>query len=183
MRAPDHSLADNCLFKSGHTYQQHVLSCRVALEVLKVYDEEQLVQRSHKRGLLLERLLRKKLDRISNVGDIRGRGLFYSLEFVKDKQLKERFPDRINTAALVWEECMNRGVAVFTTSIGGVSEQASRHRNELGQADNTSLPFQIMLAPPYTISKEEVAFMVDVVAEGVEAGMERAWRLTEAGMR
>lgn len=39
---------------------------------------------------------------------------------------------------------------------------------------------QIMLAPPYTISKEEVAVMVDAVAEGVGAGMKRAMQLTEA---
>jgi len=31
-----------------------------------------------------------------------------------------------------------------------------------------------MLAPPYNISKEEVALMVEAVAEGVEAGMQRA---------
>lgn len=38
-----------------------------------------------------------------------------------------------------------------------------------------------MLAPPYTtISKEEVADMVDTVAEGVEAGMKRAMQLTGA---
>lgn len=105
----------------GHTYQQHVLGCRVGLEVLKVYEEENLVKKSRKRGELLEKLLRGKLDTHPNVGDIRGRGLFYSLEFVKDQGSKEGFPDRIPTAALVWEECMKRNVAVFTTSIGGVS--------------------------------------------------------------
>lgn len=89
--------------------------------MLKVYEEENLVRKSRKRGELLEKLLRKKLDNHPNVGDIRGRGLFYSLEFVKDKDSKERFPDRIPTAGLVWEECMKRNVAVFTTSIGGVS--------------------------------------------------------------
>jgi len=50
----------------------------------------------------------------------RGRGLFWSLEFVKKKESKERFPENVPTAAIVWEECMRRDVAVFTTSIGGV---------------------------------------------------------------
>ena len=94
--------------------------------MLKVYEEEKLVKASRKRGILLEKLLQEKLGDHPNVGDIRGRGLFYSLEFVKDKQSKERFPERVPTAALVWEECMNRGVAVFTTSIGGVSSRRTR---------------------------------------------------------
>lgn len=40
---------------------------------------------------------------------------------MRDKQSKERFPDKVPTAAIVWEECMRLNLAVFTTSIGGVS--------------------------------------------------------------
>jgi adenosylmethionine-8-amino-7-oxononanoate aminotransferase len=56
---------------AGHTYQQHVMGCRVGLEVLKVYEEEDLVMNCRKQGALLERLLREKLGEHTNVGDIR----------------------------------------------------------------------------------------------------------------
>lgn len=55
----------------GHTYQQHALGCRVGLEVLKVYEEERLVEKCRKRGIMLEELLRKRLGEHPNVGDIR----------------------------------------------------------------------------------------------------------------
>lgn len=55
----------------GHTYQQHALGCRVGLEVLKLYEEEQLLKNCQRQGLLLGALLASKLKHHENVGDIR----------------------------------------------------------------------------------------------------------------
>ena len=47
------------------------MGCRVGLEVLKVYDDEKLVKKCRKRGILLEELLRDRLGPHPNIGDIR----------------------------------------------------------------------------------------------------------------
>lgn len=59
------------LHQIGHTYQSHVIGCSAALEILKVFEEENLVQKCHDNGSKLERMLHAQLDDHPNVGDIR----------------------------------------------------------------------------------------------------------------
>jgi adenosylmethionine-8-amino-7-oxononanoate aminotransferase len=56
---------------AGHTFQSHVIGCRVALEILKVFEQDRLVEQCYQRGLLLEKMLHARLDNHPNVGDIR----------------------------------------------------------------------------------------------------------------
>ena len=49
------------------------------------------MQRCADMGRILERELRKQFEGARYVGDIRGRGLFWAVEFVKDKESKESF--------------------------------------------------------------------------------------------
>ncbi|ORY55691.1 pyridoxal phosphate-dependent transferase [Pseudomassariella vexata] len=81
----------------GHTYQAHLLVCAAALEVQKIVggmekDEngETFLDRIRSRGVYLK----NKLDELLGepyVGDVRGRSLFWGIEFVKDKASKTRF--------------------------------------------------------------------------------------------
>lgn len=66
-------------FSHGQTYQGHPLACAAALEVQKIIREEKLVDNVKEMGLLLEGLLKQKLADHPNVGDIRGRGLFWGV--------------------------------------------------------------------------------------------------------
>lgn len=46
-------------------------------------------------GRILERELREQFEGARYVGDIRGRGLFWAVEFVRDKESKESFDPRL----------------------------------------------------------------------------------------
>ncbi|MDG1996759.1 MAG: aspartate aminotransferase family protein, partial [Emcibacteraceae bacterium] len=74
---------------NGHTYMSHAIACAGALAVLKVIEEDQLLGRVRSQGRKLEEMLRKEFENHPNIGDIRGRGLFWGLEIVMDKKTKE----------------------------------------------------------------------------------------------
>src|SRR5262249_38619241 len=69
----------------GHTYMAHPVSCAAALAVQKVIEEERLLDNVLKMGALLESSLRERFAGHRHIGDIRGRGLFFALELVRDR--------------------------------------------------------------------------------------------------
>lgn len=75
----------------GQTYQAYPLACRAALEVQRIFLENSLNACVRKLGSLLGRLLKERLGTHWAVGDIRGRGLFWGIEFVADKRTKRPF--------------------------------------------------------------------------------------------
>lgn len=58
-------------FINIYSYQLHPIGCRATLEVLKVINEDGLVEQCYQRGLFLEKLLKTQLDDHPHVGDIR----------------------------------------------------------------------------------------------------------------
>jgi len=80
---------DNQILWCGLTLSGHPLSCIAALATIEVLKEEKLVERSKNLGekLLVELEMMKNKHRC--VGEVRGVGLFYALELVKDKETRE----------------------------------------------------------------------------------------------
>ena len=75
-------------FQHGHTYIGHPLAAAAANAVLDVLLEDNILEKVSGLGAHLEQSLYTELGKHSHVGDIRGRGLFYGLEIVKDKKTK-----------------------------------------------------------------------------------------------
>lgn len=66
-------------FRHGQTYQGHPVGCAAALAVQKIIQEEKLLESVKERGILLEGRLREYLEDHPNVGNIRGKGLFWGV--------------------------------------------------------------------------------------------------------
>jgi adenosylmethionine-8-amino-7-oxononanoate aminotransferase len=66
-------------FAHGQTYQGHPIACAGAVEVQRIVRDDRLVENVAKMGPLLEHHLREKLADHPNVGNIRGRGLFWGV--------------------------------------------------------------------------------------------------------
>lgn len=90
-------------FSHGQTYQGHPLACRAALEVQRIIQQDDLVANVRKQGALLGRLLKEKLASITAVGDVRGKGLFWGIEFVMNKRTKEPFDPTLGVAMGIHE--------------------------------------------------------------------------------
>jgi adenosylmethionine-8-amino-7-oxononanoate aminotransferase len=78
-------------FSHGQTYQAHPLACRAALEVQRIIRDDDLVSNVRVQGKLLGQLLHDKLSSHPHVGNIRGQGLFWGIEFVQDKATRTPF--------------------------------------------------------------------------------------------
>ncbi|CEJ80148.1 hypothetical protein VHEMI00352 [[Torrubiella] hemipterigena] len=138
-------------FNSGHTYQAHPLACAAALAVQKIIRRDGLVERCAKMGLLLEQKLRAQLAECRSVGDIRGRGLFWAVEFVKDAQTKETFDPSLGYGTRVQQAAFQMGVALYPgwTTVDGV------------RGDH------VLFAPPFTVTEEELDTIVDVAKRAI----------------
>ncbi len=65
------------------------VSCASAMAVLKIIEEEKLLENCNKVGAYMLGRLQGMVEKYEVCGDARGKGLVIGLEFVKDKQTKE----------------------------------------------------------------------------------------------
>lgn len=72
---------------------------------------------------MLERLLHERFDDHPNLGEIRGRGLFWAVELVKVRATKEAYPPSFSLSELIAVRCIQLllGVAGAHTSLAAVS--------------------------------------------------------------
>ncbi|KAI0392126.1 exocyst complex protein exo70 [Xylariaceae sp. FL0594] len=137
------------LFLHGHTYQGHPVACAAALEVQRIIREENLVENVARMGKLLSARLQDLLGSHPNVGDIRGKGLFWGIEFVKDKTSKEPFPSSSNVAF----EISQLGLTLpYSISVYPGS----------GTADGVNGD-HIIISPPYNITEADVELIATTV--------------------
>ncbi|XEV05501.1 hypothetical protein FSHL1_010788 [Fusarium sambucinum] len=66
----------------GPRFQAHPVTCAAALEVQRIIRDEHILTNIQRMGAVLERLLKDNIGQLDSVGDIRGRGLFWAVEFV-----------------------------------------------------------------------------------------------------
>lgn len=140
-------------FVHGHTYQAHPLSCAAALAVQKIIRRDGLVRRCADMGELLGAALRRELASRRSVGDIRGRGLFWAVEFVADRATKETFDPAVGFGPRVQAAALERGVVVYPGT-GTVDGQRGDH---------------VLLAPPYTVTEHQIEVICRVLREAVES--------------
>jgi adenosylmethionine-8-amino-7-oxononanoate aminotransferase len=139
-------------FNHGHTYQAHPTSCAAALAVQKIVLRDGLIARCAAMGKFLESMLRTELQDCWSVGDIRGRGLFWTVEFVKDKETKETFDPSVHFGVRVQQAAFSKGVALYPCR---------------GTVDGTKGD-HLMLAPPFIITEEELRTVCKVLREAIE---------------
>ncbi|KAI3336769.1 aminotransferase, class III [Xylariaceae sp. AK1471] len=90
--------AKRASFTHGHTYQDHPIVCAAALKVQQIIESNNMLENVRAQGRYLEKLLRHKLRSHPHVGDIRGRGLFWGIEFVRDRETKVPFDPALQVA-------------------------------------------------------------------------------------
>ncbi|MEW6674015.1 MAG: 4-aminobutyrate--2-oxoglutarate transaminase [Thermodesulfobacteriota bacterium] len=95
----------------GGTFGGNPVSCRAALAVLEVFEEENLLQKAERLGAKLKSRLESWMQRFEIIGDVRGKGIMLALELVKDRETKEPAVDE--TKALV-KFCYERGLILLS---------------------------------------------------------------------
>ncbi len=76
-------------FWSGLTYSSHPMCCAAGIATLQVFQEDKLLENTKQMEGIMAKGLADLQARHPTVGDVRGIGLFWILELVKDRQTRE----------------------------------------------------------------------------------------------
>jgi adenosylmethionine-8-amino-7-oxononanoate aminotransferase len=139
-------------FVHGFTYSHAPAGAAVAREVLRILDDEDLVEASRVKGDRLKALLVDRLAADEHVGDVRGRGLLVGIELVEDRATRRAFPRAAGLTEAIVRRARDAGVLVYSGT---------------GTA-NGSDGDTILLGPPFVITEPELERIVETVASAVE---------------
>ncbi|MCP3372164.1 aspartate aminotransferase family protein [Bradyrhizobium cajani] len=139
-------------FQHGHTYLAHPLACAAALAVQNVIREDGLLEQVRERGRQLEQRLTERFGNHRHVGDIRGRGLFWAIEFVADRASRTSFDPALKLNQKIKAEAFANGLGCYP---GGGTVDG-------GRGDH------VLLAPPYIASADEIDLIVDKLGTAVD---------------
>jgi adenosylmethionine-8-amino-7-oxononanoate aminotransferase len=144
----------------GFTYNGHPVSVATARAVLQRLIAGQLVEaadldRAGSIAYVLQEEL-QKLWKLESVGDVRGLGLLWAVEFVADKPSQQPYPAEKKFAASVAESALKRGVMIYPMQ-GCVDGRRGDH---------------VMIAPPAVITLDEIRWAVEQVSETIREAEE-----------
>src|SRR5438270_1135556 len=86
-------IAENPGFVEWHTFEGNPLSCTTGIAVLREILERDLCGNARTQGQRLRAGFEALARKHGVIGDIRGKGLFQGIEFVRNLKTKERMPD------------------------------------------------------------------------------------------
>jgi adenosylmethionine-8-amino-7-oxononanoate aminotransferase len=146
-------------FDLGHTWDGAPLPSAVGVAVLDYIVRHKLVDRVRARGPELRNELADALKDSEIVGEVRGRGFLLGVSLVDPRDRRSFLPDELDAASLVDDIAFERGLLVSST-----------HSTPDGLAGD-----EVVLAPAYTSTDDELGEMVDRFLETIEA-VEKAVR-------
>jgi taurine--2-oxoglutarate transaminase len=144
------SFFDENFFSHGHTYEAHPITLAPAIAAIHELQRMDLVNRAKE----LEEYLKEKLNALKPkhpcIGDVRGKGLFWSVDLVKNQTTREPFntkTDKVNGIQSLVEK-----VAAEMMKNGVYLQAWISH---------------FVIAPPLIISKEEIDIGIAALDEAL----------------
>jgi 4-aminobutyrate--pyruvate transaminase len=122
-------------FSHGYTYAGHPVAAAVALEVLRIYDEIDMLGHVKRVGPIMQQALNELIEH-PLVGDVRGVGMISGIEIVADKRTRDPFEASMKVPAMLEKSAHDRGLIL----------RFVRNR--------------IAISPPLIITEDEIREMV-----------------------
>ena len=98
-------------FGHGYTYSGHPVACAVALETLRIYESDHIVEHVQRVGARLQAGLRKYVGH-PLVGDVRGIGLIGAIELAADPKARKPFDAALGVGPYLAKAAQNNGLIV-----------------------------------------------------------------------
>jgi L-2,4-diaminobutyrate transaminase len=130
----------------GWTYSAHPTCAAAANANLDIVDREDLTGNARNVGAYLQKRLRETFGEHPMVGEVRGVGLLAALEFVADRETKQRFDASKKIGPAVSAACLEEGLIARAMPQGDI----------LG------------IAPPLIITRDEVDALVTMAKRAVD---------------
>ncbi len=138
-------------FVHGGTFSHHAVGAAAGLAVLRYLQKNDLVTASAAKGKMLGEKLSAALGELPYVGDVRGIGLLWGVEFVADQATKAPFPPAARFARRVADVAFEKGLIVYPTA---------------GCADGVSGDL-VLIAPPFIITEAQMDEVARFLREAV----------------
>jgi putrescine---pyruvate transaminase len=129
----------------GYTYSGHPAACAVALENIRILEEEDLIRNAETMGHVLLGRLKTLQQRYAIIGNVSGRGLLAAIEFVQDRTACRSFDPSMKIVQRVYESALRKGLITRPISHMGT--------DILG------------LCPPLTITEPQIEDIVDILSD------------------
>ena len=134
-------------FKAGHTLNANAVSCAGAIAVLNYVLKQNLVENSRARGEQALQGLGSLMEKHAIIGDVRGRGLMFGFELVRNQDTKQPFSPQQHVGAMFEQAALKRGLVSYPCS---------------GTVDGT-LGDMILLAPPLVINAAQINDILNII--------------------
>jgi len=132
-------------FEHGFTYSANPLSAAIGSAVMRYLEDHRLIERAASMGKVLGRRLTelKRTHRI--IGDVRGLGMLWGLELVRDRASKEPFAPGLKMARRLYDASIAEGLLIYP----GTGTREGRDGDHA------------IIAPPFTIKSGELDDLID----------------------
>lgn len=137
-------------FLHSHSYTGNTLACRVALEVLRIFEEENVLEENQEKSAYMRELASQMFGDLPYVGEYRQTGMVGAVELVKDKATKESFPSQERIGYQIYQIALEKGLLL--RPLGNI----------------------LYFMPPYVISKEEIKMMIETANEAIGQFFEKS---------
>jgi adenosylmethionine-8-amino-7-oxononanoate aminotransferase len=142
-------------FSHGGTYSHHAVGAAAGLATLAYLQEHHLVESVAEKGHFLADQLKAQLGSSPYIGDIRGIGLMWGIEFVRDRASQQPFDQAFHLSQRITDEAFRLGLVVYPGS-GSVDGHRGDH---------------IMVGPPFCITQDEIIRMVALLKQAIDTSI------------
>lgn len=133
-------------FSPGYTWAGAPLPAAVVSKTMDIIKEEHLLENVTEVGSYMEEQLRDLQTRHPSMGDVRGKGLMWGIEYVKDRKTRESFDQSVKFAATVAKNCLDMGLLI-----------CSCKNLDMGEKGDAS-----WMGPCFEITKTEIDELLDI---------------------
>jgi len=141
---------DNDPLMIGMTYSAHATACAAALEVIKIYETDNLIENASKMGAYVNECVENLKKKHPSIGDFRNTGLLGCIEVVKNRKTKEPMAP-YNAPASAMK----------------VMNQVGAKLKELGMYTFVRWNY-IFIAPPLTVTEEQIDEGMAMISEALK---------------
>jgi taurine--2-oxoglutarate transaminase len=141
---------DDTVLPLGLTYSAHPVGCAAALEVLKIYEDENMITNAREMGEYIDSQMEEMKRKHRSIGDWRNTGLLGCIELVRNRETKEPFaPFNAKPDEMI------------------VMNKVAARIRELGMYTFVRWSF-IFIAPPLCVTKEEIDEGLAIISEALK---------------
>nr|MBP6664816.1 aminotransferase class III-fold pyridoxal phosphate-dependent enzyme [Chitinophagales bacterium] len=133
----------------GLTYSAHAVACAAGVEVLNIYEDENLLENAREMGKYVDEQVAELAKKHPSIGDFRNTGLLGCIELVKNRQTKEPmapFNAKPNEMAIM--------------------NQVAAKIKDLGMYTFVRWNY-IFIAPPLCVTKEQIDEGLAIISEAI----------------